>query len=282
MRRWVDRVVRGVLGTLVLAACGGTPAAAPPRRSGASTVARQIDWSSPSEAPAPEPRPVPAPSDPARCGTPIDPPSDSWSAFEGCRVIFRKAEVEAWLQCNMMACGPKKPCCNRCFEGTVGLRIDRREVAVTRGGQWLPCAAGTECEIDRVCALPRGPAFVTGVLSREDLESAKAAGRSTNIWLLELEHFEHRVGSCSLREGEVRESELSPGDFCESTFACDDGKQVQVECDGENDGTHTSMCACKIDGRAVPLGKLIAGEGPTSCDNALLQCRAAADRSRAR
>ncbi|HYJ08888.1 MAG TPA: hypothetical protein VEX18_07755, partial [Polyangiaceae bacterium] len=268
MRRWF---VRGVPGTLVLAACGGTPATAPPFS--APTAARQVASSSPSEPLVPEPRPVPP--DPARCGTPVDPPSESWSALEGCRVTFKNAEVEAWLECNMMACGPEKPCCNRCFEGTVGLRIDRREVAVTRRGQWLPCAAGRNCETDRVCALPRGPAFVTGVLSREDSENATAAGRSTNIWLLELEHFEHRVGSCSLREGEVRASELSPGDFCESTFACDDGKHVQVECDGENDGTHTSMCACKIDGRAVPLGKLIAGEGPTSCDNALVKCLAA-------
>jgi hypothetical protein len=182
----------------------------------------------------------------------------------------------------MMACGPEMPCCNRCFEGTVGLLIDRREVAVTRGGQWLPCAAGRNCELDRVCALPRGPAFVTGVLTREDPQKTKAAGRSASIWSLELEHFEHRVGFCSLREVAVRASELSPGDICEGTFACDDGQQVKVKCDGENDRTHTSICACEIDGRPVPLGKLIAGEGPTSCDNAVVQCLAAAAGRRSR
>lgn len=190
IRQWLGRSSGETLGLVfMLAACAGRAAPS------ASSVTLSPDAASTglaSAAPLPAPPPAPVPPDPARCGGPIDPPPERWPELEGCRVTFKAATVEPWIECTRMACGPELPCCNRCYEGALGLRIDRREVALTRGGQLLRCGDGRSCEIAKVCALPPGPAVVSGVLSHESEETAKAEGRSSSIWSLELERFEPR------------------------------------------------------------------------------------------
>lgn len=77
---------------------------------------------------------------------------------------------------------------------------------------------------------------------------------------------------CDVEEVTVTPSELSPTDGCEATYTCSEGVLV-VSCDGENDGTGTSLCDCDADGEFFyPYGELFEGEGPDSCFNALSSC----------
>jgi hypothetical protein len=66
--------------------------------------------------------------------------------------------------------------------------------------------------------------------------------------------------------------DLTPTDQCTIPFTCDAGLHVEVKCDGENDGTFTSLCSCYIDGKHVALDGLFAGEAPDSCHAAVGQC----------
>jgi hypothetical protein len=66
--------------------------------------------------------------------------------------------------------------------------------------------------------------------------------------------------------------DLTPTDQCTIPFTCDAGLRLEVKCDGENDGTFTSLCECYIDGKRVGLGGLFAGEAPGSCYAAVSQC----------
>ncbi len=77
---------------------------------------------------------------------------------------------------------------------------------------------------------------------------------------------------CDLEGVIVTPSELSPTDGCRATYSCSEGK-LRVECDGENDGTGTSLCDCYADGEHFwPYHDLFEGEGPDSCFNALNSC----------
>jgi hypothetical protein len=66
--------------------------------------------------------------------------------------------------------------------------------------------------------------------------------------------------------------DLTPTDQCTIPFTCDTGMRLEVKCDGENDGTFTSLCECYIDGKRVGLDGLFAGEAPDSCFAAVSQC----------
>lgn len=77
--------------------------------------------------------------------------------------------------------------------------------------------------------------------------------------------------SCTLDSMTVTPSELSPTDGCRGVYRCD-GDEITVECDGENDGTFTSLCSCEGSGSYWGLGVLVAGEGPESCQAGIAEC----------
>jgi hypothetical protein len=68
---------------------------------------------------------------------------------------------------------------------------------------------------------------------------------------------------------------LSPTDGCEGTFRCTTGTIIVTTCDGENDGSGTSLCACVADGEPIPIEDLTPGEAPDSCYASLGRCFAA-------
>jgi len=72
---------------------------------------------------------------------------------------------------------------------------------------------------------------------------------------------------CVLDELVVIPSELSPTDGCEATYVCDGDAVLFVECDGENDGTNTSLCSCNVGSKSANWkdGGLVAGEGEEAC-----------------
>ncbi len=70
----------------------------------------------------------------------------------------------------------------------------------------------------------------------------------------------------------VSPTHLSPTDGCEWQLTCDGNIQLTVECDGENDGTNTSLCTCHIDGDTTKDAGLVQGEGVEACLNAYINC----------
>jgi hypothetical protein len=83
------------------------------------------------------------------------------------------------------------------------------------------------------------------------------------------------VAGCTLQTFRTKPTTLSPVDGCDLVLRC--GKSdVVVGCDGENDGTSTSLCDCSRDGVSVRLPQsLYAGEAPASCVAAAQHCAAA-------
>jgi hypothetical protein len=62
-------------------------------------------------------------------------------------------------------------------------------------------------------------------------------------------------------------------DGCKLELTCRAGK-LTVDCDGEQDGTGTSLCDCYLDGRPIRLPKRDpwAGEGANVCHSAAALC----------
>jgi hypothetical protein len=67
----------------------------------------------------------------------------------------------------------------------------------------------------------------------------------------------------------------SSHDVCHATFYCPGARTVLVVCDGENDGTNTSLCECEERGKRASFSTPIPGEGPDSCLAAGDRCLAA-------
>ena len=88
------------------------------------------------------------------------------------------------------------------------------------------------------------------------------------------------LAGCELEHTTLKPSELSARDGCELRLRC--GKTaVRTECDGENDGTNTSLCDCERDGVRDQhvLKDLYQGEGPDSCLAAAVHCKAPGQKS---
>ena len=207
------------------------------------------------DAPAIEP-----PPDVRHCQPTLDPAADSWQALEGCSVTFKSGRVVTERSCTMAMCG-ERPCCNRCSEGGLALLSGNDKLLLSSRKAPLTCREGLDCDAYRDCDVPPGDAEVTGVLWRRE-----------NQWYLDTLRVARRVGPCELKTAELKASELSPADACRASFSCDDGRQVSVSCDGENDGTNTSLCECQLGDRTVSLRKAIRGEAPHSCELALEPC----------
>jgi hypothetical protein len=63
----------------------------------------------------------------------------------------------------------------------------------------------------------------------------------------------------------VKASEHSSHDGCDATFFCPGARTIQVSCDGENDGTMTSLCDCQEGERRAAPSAPVPGEAPDSC-----------------
>jgi hypothetical protein len=79
------------------------------------------------------------------------------------------------------------------------------------------------------------------------------------------------AANCTLQELTVTPGDVSPTDECNAIYTCDNGLVVTVECDGENDGTYTSLCSCHI-GSTWADGGLVEGEGEAACPAGFLNC----------
>lgn len=76
---------------------------------------------------------------------------------------------------------------------------------------------------------------------------------------------------CSVEALDTWGSPDNPDDRCSLESRCGDFV-FSVECDAENDGTETSVCACIQAGSRTPLDDLVQGEAPDSCLSAAGQC----------
>lgn len=80
------------------------------------------------------------------------------------------------------------------------------------------------------------------------------------------------VGGCNVQLFRTRPSEHSKTDACDLVLRCS-RVQTVVTCDGENDGTATSLCECTRGGTSVTLPQSVySGESPQSCIAAAQQC----------
>jgi hypothetical protein len=82
-----------------------------------------------------------------------------------------------------------------------------------------------------------------------------------------------RQSACQRESIKVFPSELSQTDRCVAVHACESGVTLTVDCDGENDGTNTSLCNCIVDGKNRSPDHVITGEAPESCHAALPICQ---------
>lgn len=80
------------------------------------------------------------------------------------------------------------------------------------------------------------------------------------------------VAGCNVQLFRTRPSDASKTDACDLVLRCGRAQTV-VTCDGENDGTGTSLCQCSRNGADVPLPQNVyPGEAPQSCVAAAQQC----------
>lgn len=84
--------------------------------------------------------------------------------------------------------------------------------------------------------------------------------------------------SCTVSSLETVPTKESRNDQCRGTFFCPGARTVLVTCDGENDGTNTSLCDCEERGKRASLGGTVPGEAPDSCLAAADRCLAALGR----
>jgi hypothetical protein len=202
------------------------------------------------------------------CQAAQNPPADSWPSLEGCSVTFKAVRVFTERSCTMAMCAEGQ-CCNRCSEGGLALLSGNDKLVLSSRKAPLTCREGRDCDAYRDCDVPPGDAEVTGVLWRR-----------ADQWYLDAQRFVRRFGQCELKTAELAASNLSRTDECRASFSCDDGRRVSVSCDGENDGTSTSLCECQVDGRSISLPNPIRGEAPLSCERAFEACLSAGGKKR--
>lgn len=77
---------------------------------------------------------------------------------------------------------------------------------------------------------------------------------------------------CDLVSSGNAGSELSPTDWCGTSYECEEGLSFSLRCDGENDGTFTSLCTCVQGSTSWNIPDVIQGEAPDSCNNAASVC----------
>ena len=68
---------------------------------------------------------------------------------------------------------------------------------------------------------------------------------------------------CEVVSEQELPSDLHPADRCDAEYVCN-GVTLLIHCDGENDGTGTSICEM--------CGELVQGEGIPACRDAITRC----------
>lgn len=138
-------------------------------------------------------------------------------------------------------------------------------------GETCPIGKNERCEVhERVTCQPECRGYRTQRYTcengswglRETLEAPCRCGPLKPSAALE---------SCDVRYVSVNASSLSPTDGCTVGLSCA-GHQLWVECDGENDGTNTSLCECWRDRYEANIGGPFPGEGPDACFAAAADC----------
>jgi hypothetical protein len=79
-------------------------------------------------------------------------------------------------------------------------------------------------------------------------------------------------GACTVSSLETTPTKESRNDQCRGTFFCPGARTIQVTCDGENDGTKTSLCSCEERGKRASVSGTVPGEAPDSCLAAADRC----------
>jgi hypothetical protein len=79
-------------------------------------------------------------------------------------------------------------------------------------------------------------------------------------------------GTCTVSSLETVPTKESRNDQCRGTFFCPGARTVLVTCDGENDGTNTSLCSCEERGKRASVSGTVPGEAPDSCLAAADRC----------
>jgi hypothetical protein len=148
----------------------------------------------------------------------------------------------------------------------------------TSGGHQCPPPAGSTCEIgknescevhDRVSCGPDCDGYRTQYYSCENgTWGLRKTGEASCDCAPKKLPFE--LAACTTRYVSVSPS-VSPNDGCSLGLTCA-GRELWVECDGENDGTNTSLCECWRDRQEQRIGNLFPGEGPEACFAAAADC----------
>ena len=79
--------------------------------------------------------------------------------------------------------------------------------------------------------------------------------------------------TCALQSITIQ-PDITPTDQCDAAYTCDGERSLRVTCDGENDGTNTSLCTCYSGARSWHVSGVVQGEAPESCNNASDRCLA--------
>jgi hypothetical protein len=163
---------------------------------------------------------------------------------------------------------------------------------VENGGENFPCSSGASCDAERAAWLTclaekttvercecgndgEGGSIDNGAMPcHEDGPGGCGQLREALRLCVEgpaMDPFD-TVAGCELSRVDEIPSEHSPTDGCDATYACDDGVELVVRCDGENDGSGTSLCSCAIGTDTRDAGAPVDGEGAEACLAALDAC----------
>jgi hypothetical protein len=79
------------------------------------------------------------------------------------------------------------------------------------------------------------------------------------------------ASGCKLQNTSVM-ADVTSTDQCKTTALCDNAVELVTFCDGENDGTNTSLCDCYVNGNYYDHVGLVDGEGARACETAYSRC----------
>jgi hypothetical protein len=146
-------------------------------------------------------------------------------------------------------------------------RPDVNSSAGTAGASGLDSA-----DVNPASSGASGVSVPTGTVEDRDAASATpsdvAVGGDPVIVDVRDGGFEVPAGCDLVSSG----SSGSPADRCSAGYDCEGRISLRVECDGENDGTFTSLCTCMYERTRWDIPNVVQGEGPESCNNATMQC----------
>lgn len=114
-------------------------------------------------------------------------------------------------------------------------------------------------------AAPTPPTAELGAAQQPSASPRAESATSSNDADAGAPNFQACTPSSSARSAPL------PEDQCKLALQCAD-TSVDVSCDGENDGTGTSLCSCRKDGKPMQISSLWDGEGMPTCYRAAEAC----------